>query len=203
MKSMFHAAALAALAVSLALPGCKKDDKKKDDAPAADMKSADPTTADVPAQPATGAPAGDTPTAMADPGMPPATGAPSGDPGVRPASVTDAHVATADKVVVTMNKFAGDLDAAKADCKKATGVVKSAKGDIEKVMNEAESMKGTLDTDQAAKDWFEKNYAPKMMGAIQKMGGVAQTCGSDKDFMAAMQDLNMNGKKKDGATPAK
>lgn len=198
MKSMFRASALSAVALALALTGCKKDEKKKDEAPA-EAKPADSTGDPA----ATGTTPTTTEPAAMDPATPTTPTTPPADPGVRPPSVTDAHVATADKVVGTMNKFADDLDAAKADCKKATAVVKSSKAPIEKVMTDAESMKGALENDQAAKDWFEKNYAPKMMGAIQKMGGVAQACSTDKDFMAAMQDLNMMGKKHDSKEPNK
>ena len=99
------------LGLALAATACKKENKEAapaagSAAPAAGSaapageKTAEPT-----------APAGDTAPAAVAPGEP----APAADPGPRPASVTDADVAMAEKLVGTIEKMGNSLAEAGTD----------------------------------------------------------------------------------------
>lgn len=118
--------------------------------------------------------------------------APTGDTpaagGPRPASVTDAHVAVADKMVKVFNDFGDAMKTAGTDCKAATAAAKSFVPKFKEIGGDAEKI-GDLDKDPEAKKWFEANYAPKMMAAMGPMMQTAQACQNDKDFQAAMQAM--------------
>ena len=43
--------------------------------------------------------------------------------------------------------------------------------------------------------WFEANYAPKMMGAVAPLMGLAATCATDKNFAEAMKKMDAFKKK--------
>ncbi len=204
MRRMSRAVAFTAVTVALAFSafGCKKDEAKKPEEAAAEPKKADTPAAD-PAKAA--APAPNAPSASAVAADPPATAGqpdPAGPatpmtpaaPPQRPPSVTDQHIAVADKLVAATNKFADDLDAVKSDCKKATAVVKSGGDAVKVAMAATDKLQGQLNTDPAAMQWFQATYAPKMMGAVGKLGGVFTQCGKDKDFEAAFKNLELGGK---------
>lgn len=120
--------------------------------------------------------------------------------GPRPASVTDAHVAVADKMVKVFNDFGDAMKTAGTDCKAATAATKSFVPKFKEIGGDAEKI-GDLDKDPEAKKWFEANYAPKMMAAMGPMMQTAQACQNDKDFQAAMQAMQeaMPKDKSDGA----
>lgn len=117
-----------------------------------------------------------------------AAGAPAGP---RPKSVTDAHVALADKLVATLTKMATNVGAAGKDCKKAAEAIKASAKDLAPIKAEVDKLESLSKNDPAVKAWFESNYMGKMMGAMGPMMSVAQTCASDKDFGEAMQNLDM------------
>src|SRR5690242_19397198 len=107
----------------------------------------------------------------------------------RPASVTDAMIATAEKAVSQMEKLGGELEAANGDCKKATASISAAAPGISASIAEMEKMKP--DSDPAAKEWFKAKYSARadvMGNAMMKLMG---TCQADKDFAAAVQKLGM------------
>jgi hypothetical protein len=56
----------------------------------------------------------------------------------------------------------------------------------------AEEMKKfkAMKDDKAAEEWFKATYMPRMMGAMGPMMGLAQSCGSDADFQAAMTAMS-------------
>jgi hypothetical protein len=199
MKRLSRAVALTAvtLALPLAATACNKE---QDKSTATETKPADQAKADT-AQPSAGAPASPTapkaaPQTEAQPGQPPQPGMPPAappQPGKKPDSVKDSHVKVADNIVTAANKFAGDLEAAKGDCKKATGVVKTGGVPLKKAIEETDKLQNELKGDQAAMQWFQQTYGPKMMGAIQKMGTVVQKCSTDKEFAAAFQGLGLGG----------
>ena len=207
MRRMSRAAALIAVTVALAFIafGCKKDEAKKPEEAAAESKKADSPAAD-PAQAA--APTAPNATSATDP---PATGQPDpagaatpmtpAAPPQRPPSVTDEHVGVANKLVEATNKFADELDAAKSDCKKATAVVKNGGPAVKVAMAATDKLQTQLNTDPAAMQWFQSTYAPKMMGAVGKLGGVFTQCGKDKDFEAAFKNLELGGRPPPDAPP--
>jgi hypothetical protein len=193
MKSVPRAVALAAATLALAFAGCKKDEKKTDQP--ADPKAAETTPGA--ADPATPAPALPPGAAVPEPGLShtPAEGAtpPAPEPGQRPASITEKHIATADKVVEVTRKFATELDTAKGDCKKATAVLKSGGAALASSIKDAEKVQTELSTDHAAQQWLSQTYGPKMMVELQKLGPVMEKCRADKDFDAAFRSLELGG----------
>jgi len=115
----------------------------------------------------------------------------TGDTGAavaRPASVTDAHVAVADKMVKVFGEFGDAMKTAGKDCKAATAATKSFVPKFKEIGAESQKI-GDLDKDPDAKKWFEANYAPKMMAAMGPMMETAQACQEDKDFQGAMQAM--------------
>lgn len=106
----------------------------------------------------------------------------------RPASVTDAHVAVADKMIKVFNEFGDAMKTAGTDCKAASAAAKAFVPKFKEIGGEAEKV-GDLDKDPDAKKWFEANYAPKMMAAMGPMMQTAQACQDDKEFQAAMQAM--------------
>ena len=61
---------------------------------------------------------------------------------------------------------------------------------IEPMKAEVEAMEKVSKNDAAVKAWFEATYAPKMMGALGPIMGIAQTCGNDAKFQEAMKSLD-------------
>jgi hypothetical protein len=109
----------------------------------------------------------------------------------RPASVTDAQVAIANKLVVTLNDMGKGITAAGTDCKKATAAVEAGTKALEPIKAEAMSLKQLGESDQSVKIWFESTYAPQFMEALGPLIGAAATCGSDAKFMDAMKKVEV------------
>jgi type IV secretory pathway VirB10-like protein len=180
--------------VILFASACKKENKTQEAPPTGSASVSAKTTEtpkpEVPADPAKPA----DPVKPADPAMPgdPVTGAAA----PRPASVTDAQVALADKLLAVMTELGDAMKAAGTDCKAATAAVNAGGAKVAPVMAEAETMKEALAKDPAAKEWFDKTYGPKFMASMGPMSAAAQACSSDKDFMAAMASMPMGKKKK-------
>lgn len=189
-----HKLSLLVVAILFA-SACKKENKTQE-APVAGSASAaaKPTEApkpDVPADPAMTA----DPAKPADPAMPADPGA-AAAAGPRPASVTDAQVALADKLLAAMTELGDAMKTAGTDCKAAAAAVKAGGVKVAPVMEEAEAMKEALAKDPAAKEWFDKTYGPKFMASMGPMMQAAQACSNDKDFTAAMDSMPMGKKKK-------
>ncbi len=195
--------AVALTAVTLALPlgamACNKEEKsagapeaKTGDTPAAELTApsagTDPSAAA--AKPTTPPPG----QAATPPGQPPGMPAMPAQPVKKPDSVKPSHVAVADKIVAAANKFGDDLAATKGDCKKATGVLKTGGGPLKAVMAETDKLQQELKGDQAAMQWFQQTYGPKMMSGLQKVGAVLQQCSSDKEFAATFESLGLGGR---------
>ena len=109
----------------------------------------------------------------------------------RPASVTDAQVALADKLVSVMQQMGTDITAAGKDCAKAADAVKAGAAKLEPMKDEVKKWEKVSKDDPQVKAWFEANYMSKMMGAMAPMMAVAQTCATDAGFTAAMKDMKM------------
>ena len=192
MKRVPRAVAIAAVSLALAPIGCKKDEKKAD-------QPADPKAAET-APGASATPTTPEPALPANPDVPapgldhsPKPGATPPAPGQRPASISDKHIATADKVVEVTREFATQLDTAKGDCKKATEVLKKGGGALAASIKDAEKVQSELSTDHAAQQWLSQTYGPKMMVELQKLGPVMEKCRTDKDFDAAFRALELGG----------
>jgi hypothetical protein len=202
--------AVALTAVTLALPLAPTACNKEDKAAETDKKPADSTAAESkpgaePSATAAAPKAAQTPTAPTpagapkSPGMPPAAPPP---PAKKPDSVKPEHVKAADNIVDAANKFGTALEATKGDCKKATGVLKTDSAPLKSAMAATEKLQNDLKGDQQAIMWFQQTYAPKMMGALQKMGMVVQKCQSDKEFATAFESLGLGGPRRPPPPPS-
>lgn len=184
------------LGLTVALTGCKKE--AKDTAAAGSGSAVAPAAGTNPAggtMPAAGeVPPGGTPTPAADPTAPaaiaPGEPAPAGeDPGPRPASLSDADIALADKLVGTIEKMAGAINEAGTDCPKVATAIKSMSGEMSSIAEQGKKLDEKIQNDAAAKKWFEATYAPKVMGTMSKVMG--NTCFSDKAVQEAMASVKM------------
>ncbi len=175
------------LGIALAITGCKKENKDAaagsaapaagSAAPAAaggEAKTTEPT-----------APAAD-PTAVA-PGEP--APAPAADPGPRPASLSDDDIALADKLVTAIEKMASSINAAGTDCPKVAEAIKSMSGEMTTIAEQGKKLNEKMESDEAAKKWFEATYAPKVMGTMGKV--MNNTCFADKAVQDAMASIKM------------
>jgi hypothetical protein len=181
------------LGLALATVGCKKENKGEAAGSAAAAVAAAGTAAGAAAGSAAGAAvaAGEAVGSAAGEAAAAAVAAmpPAGDPGPRPASITDVEVALAEKMVATMTKLSDGVVAAGADCAKAATAIKSVGPELSSIMEEGKKMEEKLKTDDAAKQWFEKSYGPKVMGPMSKVMG--SPCASDKGVQEAMTSLKM------------
>jgi hypothetical protein len=155
----------AVLGLTLVTAGCSKD-----------KPAAAPTTP-APAPAAAPAPQG---IAVGEPNP--------ADPNARPASVTDADVALADKLVDSMAKLSAGMVSAGSDCAQAATEIRNVTPEIKTAIAESEKMNAKLKDDAAAKAWFEKAYAPKVQTAMGKMMG--SPCIKDPAVQEAMNALN-------------
>jgi hypothetical protein len=124
--------------------------------------------------------------------MPPAPGGP------RPATITDAHVATADKLVTSLTELGAKLAAAGSDCKAATKVITAGTAAMTPIADDAEKIKTETAADPAAKAWFQANYVPKMMTAYGPFVAIAKQCNDDTELMAALAAMPIGNRKKRG-----
>lgn len=173
------------LGLALAATACKKENKEAAPAPgsAAPAAGSAAPAGEKTAEPT--APAGDTAPAAVAPGEP----APAADPGPRPASVTDADVAMAEKLVGTIEKMGNSLAEAGTDCAKMAASIKAFAPEMSAVMEEGKKFDERLKNDEAAKKWFEATYAPKVMGTMGKLMG--NPCMQDKAVQEAMASTKM------------
>jgi hypothetical protein len=177
------------LGIALATTGCKKENK--DAAKTEPAAAAAPVGGDTAAK---AAPAGaeTAPTAVA-PGEPAPAGDPAAaaaaDPGPRPASLTDADIALADKLVGTIEKMATAINDAGTDCPKVATAIKSMSGEMSSVAEEGKKLDERIAGDESAKKWFEATYAPKVMATMNKV--MNNSCFSDEAVQKAMASVKM------------
>ncbi len=176
------------LGVALAVTGCKKE-AAKEAAPAGGSAAVVPAGGTAPATDTT-APAAPTTDTTAPVAIAPGEPAPAGeDPGPRPASLSDEDIALADKLVGTIEKMAGAINAAGTDCPKVASAIKSMSGEMSSIAEQGKKLDEKIQSDAAAKKWFEATYAPKVMGTMSKVMG--NTCFSDKAVQEAMASVKM------------
>jgi hypothetical protein len=145
---------------------CGGKQKPAPEAPPANAPVAEPATTPPPAEPAT------PPTAAS---------------GERPATVTDEMVAVADEMVVAMENMGKELTAAGTDCAKGAAGIRNGMTAMKPIAKRAKAFSNQ--DDPAAEEWFKTTYMPRMMNAMQGLMSLAQTCSSDKDFNAALQEM--------------
>lgn len=118
---------------------------------------------------------------------PPPAAAPAPAPATaRPASVTDEMVASADKVVDTLNKTFDDVAAAGVDCKAIAAALRKHLDEMKAIAPEANKLEEVKDPD--ARTWFENTYGPKLAAGNDKMKAV-KNCSADTDVQAAMGEM--------------
>jgi hypothetical protein len=111
----------------------------------------------------------------------------------RPASVTDAHVKVADRLIVQMQKMGAEVTAAGKDCAKAAAAVQANSKELEPIKAEIESMEKATKKDPQAEAWFKANYANKVVKSLTPIFDLAKTCGTDPTFRESMKSLGKIG----------
>ena len=159
--------------LGLSLIACSKQSKTTTPPPAADP-------APAPAAPA----AGETPPQGIAVGEPHPTAA----PGPRPATITDADVALAERVIGAMVKLSSGVAKAGSDCQAVAKEIRAIAPEIKGLAGEGQKMDERLAKDPSAKDWFEKTYGPKVTDAMGKM--MSSPCMNDPAVGEAMQSLS-------------
>jgi hypothetical protein len=162
--------------VALLVAGCSKSDS-----PAPAAKATPSETAKASATAGTTA---TTPTAATAP-TPTAS---------RPASVTDAHVATIDKLLTIFSDLGTMLDLAKTcDQKRSTLVL--ATSEFAELQPELVRTLSETNADPAAEAWFDATYKPRLEAATLPLKKSAEACKDDPGFMKALANLPMMKKK--------
>lgn len=153
------------VACTLALVGCKKADKPAGGGSAGSAGSAMASSS-----------AGSATAGSDTAGSAMAGSTPSDSTASKPASVTAEMIATADRAAVAIETLVNELDAAKADCKKALDVVKKHDAGLAALAKEVDAAKAVTETDPAAKEWMNNYMKGKLAPSVGKMMGVASTC---------------------------
>jgi len=120
----------------------------------------------------------------ADPPPAPARQAP---PSTRPASITDADLASFDKLIVKLEQVASAVTAAGSDCAKATAAVEATATDAGALLAETAKIEQRTRKDPAAEAWAFANYAPRV---TKPMGQLMEgPCSKDDAYAAALKRL--------------
>lgn len=160
------------LSVLLALPlfgACSKQEKSTTPPPAATP---------APAAPAEAPPQG---IAVGEPHPADPNAAP------RPASVSDADVALADKLIATLLKFTASVEKAGTNCQAVADAIRAIAPELKELTAESMKMDERLSKDAAAQEWFKKTYEPKLAEPMGKLSSNA--CMNDPAVSSAMQSL--------------
>lgn len=163
-----------ALSVLLALPlfgACSKQEKSTTPPPA---------TTPAPAAPAEAPPQG---IAVGEPH--PAD--PNAAPGPRPASVSDADVALADKLLASLMKFSASVEKAGGNCQAVADAIRAIAPELKALTAESEKVNDRLAKDAAAGMWLAKTYEPKFAELMEKLS--SNPCMNDPAVSSAMQSL--------------
>jgi hypothetical protein len=112
----------------------------------------------------------------------------------RPASITDADIAAADKMIATVTAVS-DAMAMASTCADAQHTLEASATSF---VENADAMKLAVQhskADPAADAWFEAHYKERMKAASMPMMLKAASCKADPDFKAALARLPMFKKK--------
>ncbi len=132
-----------------------------------------------------------------DPGKPAA--AKQGEPAPtsappRPATVTDAHVAAAEKVIAALGDVGKKLSTAK-DCRDRQAVLESVSPSLAAIAPEMKKATEETDGDPAAAAWMEATFKDRMKAAALPLMMAAASCKDDPAFMATFSTMPMIKKK--------
>lgn len=162
MRTLYAVAVAAAL-----VGGCKKNEGKK-------VVSA-PSDASAASQPSTPQEA---PIAEEE-------RAPTG----RPASITDAHVATAGKVIAAVVEISQAASAAGSNCDKMAADVSALMTTHLPVIDEGRKIEKQLSGDPKAVAWMKQEMEGKMLSALEDLVRAAERCETHAGLQRAMSPL--------------
>lgn len=142
------------------------------------------TTAPPAAAPATATPGNGAP----PPSQGIAVGEPHPGPDGRPATVTEADVALADRLIIAISKMADGVNKAGSDCPAVATAIRTMAPEFGAISGEAKQMEERLKSDPAAEEWFDKTYSPKAKASMSLMEN--SPCMNDPAVGQALQSLN-------------
>jgi hypothetical protein len=87
-----------------------------------------------------------------------------------------------------MNKLSAGVAKAGSDCQAVAKEIRALAPELKGLASEGQKMDERLSKDPAAKDWFEKTYAPKVLESMGKM--MSSPCMNDPAVGEAMQSLS-------------
>jgi hypothetical protein len=115
---------------------------------------------------------------------PPARQAP---PSTRPASISDADVASVEQLLANIEQLATAVNAAGTDCTKAATAIQTTATESAALLAETAEIDRQTRKDPAAESWAFANYGVRMMKAMgQLMEG---PCSKDDAYAAALKRL--------------
>ena len=139
------------------------------------------------AAPVAPAPAAPAPAAPA-PGAGLAAGEPNpAAPGARPASISDADVAIAERAIDLMAKLSAAVTSAGSNCQQAATEIRTIVPELKAGRDEGKQLFDKLRTDAAASEWFEKTYNPRLEAATSKLLG--NPCMNDPAIIEALGEI--------------
>jgi hypothetical protein len=112
----------------------------------------------------------------------------------RPASVTDAQLATVDKLLKAFADLGAILELAK-NCDQVRSALEAAVEPFAEIQPEMKRAVDEINADPAANAWFEATYADRMKAAALPFMTRVATCKDDPGVMKAMGNLPMMKKK--------
>lgn len=116
------------------------------------------------------------------------------DEGGRPAGLSAETKATLDSYVTAFEKLGADLGAAAPDCAKGVAAVENNAKELDALDARGAAMRAEMDNVSATNgpaigEWLAKTYAPRMKGAVEKMGPMMGPCESDPALKTAMEGV--------------
>jgi len=87
-----------------------------------------------------------------------------------------------------MEKMGADVTAAGTNCVMGAAAIRNGTQSLQPIAVRAKAFEKEMETPEA-EQWFKDHYMPRLMTAMGGLMQIAQTCASDKDFNAAMQEM--------------
>ncbi|MEZ4364035.1 MAG: hypothetical protein R3B48_27935 [Kofleriaceae bacterium] len=106
----------------------------------------------------------------------------------RPASITDADVGLADRLLDLMSKMSAGVVNAGSDCAQAAAEIRAVVPEFQTLAAEGKVMDERMKDDAVAKKWFDDTYGPKFTEIVGKM--MSAPCMQDPAVQEAMGSLS-------------
>lgn len=107
--------------------------------------------------------------------------------GPRPATITDADVALADKLIGALLKFTDSVEKAGSNCQAVADAIRATAPELKGLTAESTKLNERLAKDPEATEWFKRTYEPKLAEPMGKLTNNA--CMNDPAVSSAMQSL--------------